>query len=400
MFDFMRHVVPDHAKNLPKELDPFLVAMFEKLGRRPGPRDPTAHLHPAFLHKILKSPLPGARKVTQSENSLHHTVVLGDKHKLDVSKVPDIKSLGTWWRGKSLPTSMKLYLHVLRESFTLEITVAVSLLILSEIYSTHTSRVSANESGQRTNDWEPRPCYRLEYGHSPVSDFGICKGRVQGKTNRVQTWTYYEPKSNTRTSILDPDNHYWLYFRTIKGEEITLDCCSYSLGMETCVDASGCIKRLPETFRNYGSARTPANFRTPQDHDRQTYTLIEEQRFSVMHNTRLHHALSWEVFGGQKEEQHEIVREFITQLQGKPCTMEQEGAVRDYRSSGALILNQVLTGRQWTEWGKPVVYSRDDCFDEGNGKKDEFLRGSPEDKECIPSYHGLLGMFSEAIGFN
>lgn len=60
----------------------------------------------------------------------------------------------------------------------------------------------------------------------------------------------------------------------------------------------------------------------------------------------------------------------------------------------------MLTGRQQTEWRKPVVYSWDDCFDEGNVKRDEFLRWSPEDKESIPAYLGFLGMFNEVMGFN
>jgi len=258
--------------------------------------------------------------------------------------------------------------------------------------------VESHNPGQEP--WERRPCYRMEYGHSPVSDFGICRGRIQGKENRLQTWTYYEPKSNTRITVGDPNNHYWLYFRTIKGEEIILDCCSFSYGMETCVDASHCLKKFPEVFRGYGSARTPASFRTALDKDYQPYDLIEEQRFSVMQNKLLHRALGWELFGGRDTDQHVIVRDFISQVSGRPCTQEEEDRVRDYRMPGALMLNQVLGGKYWKDWARPTVHSRDDMFDPGNLKQDVFTKGSPEDRECEGQFNGLLGMFAEAMGLN
>ncbi|KAF9446355.1 hypothetical protein P691DRAFT_733474 [Macrolepiota fuliginosa MF-IS2] len=397
LFDYLRHRGPKSGEDLPKNLDPFILSKFEQLGLGTRPHKSDFYLHPVFRHKILRAPAPGARKATPSENTLHHNVVLGEKHNVGLSRIPDPAKLSIWWRGKPPLVSIKLYLHALRETFILEITVTISLLLLSEVYSTHLSR-GTSEGGPKT--WKHRPCFRLEYGHSPVSDFGICKGRIRGKTNRVQTWTYYEPKTNTRTTVLDPDNHYWLYFRTIKGEEIILDCCSYSYGMETCVDASGCIKCLPSMFRHHGSARTPANFRTAQDADRQLYTLVEEKRFSVMHNTKLHKALSWEVFGGRREDQHAIVREFMTELQGKPVTLEQEDCVREFRTMGAMMLSQVLLGRHWKDWERPTVHSRDDCFDEGGSKRKEYMKGSPEDETCQTSFSGMLGLFSEALGIN
>lgn len=345
--------------------------------------------------------MPGTRKTTSSENALHHTVVLGDTYDLEISRFPNPDKLSKWWRGRSTPDAMRFYLHVVRETDILEVTVAVSLLLLSEVYSTHMSKPPRSDGlGPDEPKWEPRPCYRLEYGHSPVSDFGICKGRIQGKTNRVQTWTYYHPKTSTRTTLLDPDNHYWLYFRTIKGEEIVLDCCSAAYGMGTCVDASGCIKNLPDMFRDYGSARTPACFHTISDQEDQSHVLIEEKRFSVMQNTLLHGALGWEIFGGRKLDQHVRVREFIKEVQGKPCTPAQEERVQDFRSHGALMLNQVLSGRYWKEWEKPTVYSRDECFDMGNYKRDVFAKGSREDPECTGKLNGLLGLFGEAFGIN
>jgi len=309
--------------------------------------------------------------------------------------------MAEWYRGQALPAAMRLYLQIIRESYILEITVAMALILLSEIYSTRLTREppEPGKVGPGVTSWQPRMCFRLEHGHSPVSDFGICRGRIRGKGNRVQTWTYYDPKNNTRTTVLDPDNHYWLYFRTISGEEVILDCCSYSYGMHTCVDASETIRQLPGLFRDYGSSRTPANLRTAQDQDRQQpYTLIEEKRFSVMQNTKLHGALGWEAFGGRKEDQHAIVREFMNQLNGKPVALEQEERVREYRALGASMLDQILSAKFWKEWGKPVVHRRDDTLDEGKVKTDEFLKGSIDDTTCEGKLTGLMGLFQEAMG--
>lgn len=80
---------------------------------------------------------------------------------------------------------------------------------------------------------------------------------------------------------------------TIKGEDITLDCCSYSLGMHGCIDASTLIKGFPEIFTISGFSRIPAYFHTPQDGGRHPYALVEESRFSVMHNENLRQAYIW-----------------------------------------------------------------------------------------------------------
>jgi hypothetical protein len=378
-------------------MNPFIKGVFENLGmnRRLAAHDPDT-LHPALRHRILKAPKPGSRKATPSENTVHHTVVLGEKYDLQISTAPDARKLAHWWRGRPTMAGMHMFLHAIRESHIFEVTIAVSLILLSEVYSTYMAKSPKDPDVS----WERRGCFRLEYGHSPVSDFGICRGRIEGKASRLQTWTYYESKVNTRTDVLDPNNHYWLYFRTIKGEELFLDCCSFPYGMEGCVDATPCLKDLSSLFRDYGSARTPGCLFAPQRPEEcpNSHSLIEEHRFSVMQNKSLYGALGWELFGGQREEQHSIMRDFMTRVQGKPCTSDQEERVRDYRSFGSMMLGQVLTGKLWKGWGKPTVYSRDDCF-EGSGKESEWVKGSKEDPECGDGkLNGLLGLFSDVLG--
>ena len=396
MFDSLRRLAPTQERNNTVYPDPFIEEMFLKLGRRINP-DPGAGLHPALKHKILRAPMPGSRRATSTESSLHHTIVLGEKYDLQISDLPNLQKLPSWWKGHKTLEGMQMFLHVIRENYIFEVTVAISLLLLSEICSTHMARSSGKPGGPC---WEPRECFRLEYGHSPVSDFGICRGRIQGKANRVQTWTYYNPKAASRTTVLDPNQHYWLYFRTIKGEELILDCCACPYGMEGCVDASPCLKKLPSQFRDCGSARTPAYFYASQRPEEcpNSHALIEEKRFSVMQNSTLYGALGWDLFGGRNKKQHEIIRNFMEDVQGTPSTSSQEDRVRDYRTFGALMLGQVLIGKNWKEWEKPVTYTRDESLDVRNPRRDVFHKGSKSDTECGGKLNGLMGLYSDVMG--
>ncbi|KAF9446357.1 hypothetical protein P691DRAFT_804355 [Macrolepiota fuliginosa MF-IS2] len=449
-----------HQINL-KTFHPFIAYMFEYLRARCAPHHDPDSFHPALRRKILKAPIPGPRKSYPTEKPIHHTIVLGDTHDMQ-----DGRGIPAWFRGPGARAmahedKMKVYHQVIRELFAFELTVAVSLILLSEVYSTYLvckdddydDEDEEYPDPEPTDPWEPRPCFRLEHGKSPISDFGIAKGRIVGSANRVQTYTYYDPKTDTRTMVHDPDNHYWMYFRTIKGEEITLDCAGSSFGMETYVDASHCLGKLPEVLRIKGSARVPADFRTPGLLDsasakKQPYTLVEEHRFSVMHNTSLHEALSTTYI---RETAHgkAIIREFMDMVLSastttpsassptstsipapKRCTVEQEERVYWYRVIGSPMLSQILSGRHWLEWGKTSLH-HDNLWDilkqdsangvNGQGSEgtkrgvDEFLKGSRFDPKCKEflgadaqegggptkgGFEGLWGLVNEGMGLD
>jgi len=172
--------------------------------------------------------------------------------------------------------------------------------------------------------------------------------------------------------------------------------------MEGCVDASPCLKKLPSGFRDWGSTRTPAYFYASQRPEElpNSHALIEEKRFSVMQNSTLYAALGWDLFGGRNVEQHEIVRNFMNEVQGTPPTFAQEERVRDYRTFGALMLGQILVGKNWKEWEKPVTHSRDESLDVRNPKRDVFHKGSKLDKECDGKLNGFMGLYCDAMGMS
>ncbi|KXN92010.1 hypothetical protein AN958_11070 [Leucoagaricus sp. SymC.cos] len=134
-----------------------------------------------------------------------------------------------------------------REVHIRGLTVSISLTLLVETYFPgYPDLVKLSSLSNDVHD--AKPGFRLEYGRSPIRDFGICKGRIRGKSNAVQVWTYKYLDENTSITLTDPDNYYWIYFTTIDGKEIIFDCCNQSFGMVSLVDTSDCVKELPGKF--------------------------------------------------------------------------------------------------------------------------------------------------------
>jgi hypothetical protein len=74
----------------------------------------------------------------------------------------------------------------------------------------------------RITRWRTKAQKRLRYHSSPITDFGISCGSVNVKNQ--DKLNYFSPSDFTFMNGQDPDDHYWIYFTTISGEEVTLDC--------------------------------------------------------------------------------------------------------------------------------------------------------------------------------
>lgn len=374
-----------HQINL-KTFYPFIAYLFDYLRRVADPKNPT---HLSHIRKIVKAPVPRVHRATRSTQMIHHTIVLGEDHVTSDNGV----SLLFWKQHQTkFEDIFKLYYQTIREVWIPELTLAISMTLLAEIYSSDYAQpmeMPVRNAISLPND--PKPCFRLEYGRSPISDFGICRGKIRSKKNCVQVWTYYDPRNRTRTTLADPDNYFWLYFKTIRGEMITLDCCSYSFGMECFIDAGSYIAKLPEHVRAIESARVPAFFQTPQDRHRQPYELVEEARFSVMHTKDLHDALSTRTPHQELPYQKRIIREFISRVLGRQCTPEEEERTRRFRSHVTAAMNEVLSKGYWRDWEKPVVY-RDNLLEGGAGGW-EKLKTLFKDSSTVQAHNERLGLF-------
>lgn len=127
-----------------------------------------------------------------------------------------------WWpKAPHRQTRAKLLKRVIREGYVLPIVVSLGLALLGEMYTT-TSAAGSTE--RRT---------RLKYRSSPIADFGIAKGSAR-VTNQDKL-AYVRLSDGRMTRGQDPDEHYWLYFTTIRGEELILDFGMYTWNMCTFV---------------------------------------------------------------------------------------------------------------------------------------------------------------------
>jgi hypothetical protein len=170
----------------------------------------------------------------------------------------------------------KLFLRFRREGYVLPIITAVCLALLTEMYT-------ATPNGDQHRA-------RLMYRSSPINDFGIAKGRAhvasQGR------FGYMQLNERRMFKGQDPDDHYWIYFTTLKGDDVVLDCAMFTFNVFTSVfDAPylptpGGIspKTVPTTV-------VPAIFGS-REIGRNTPALqSERERFSVLRNSDLHTAV-------------------------------------------------------------------------------------------------------------
>ncbi|KXN89394.1 hypothetical protein AN958_05767 [Leucoagaricus sp. SymC.cos] len=331
-----------------KTFHPFIAYLFTWIRHKMRNDTNVRSTHPGLWHTIIQSPIPGTRKAAQHDQVLRRTAILGRPY-------PDQDfNLRQWAQGSKGPEGANmLYSHIIHEGHTLELTAAVALTLLTEIYATETIETAPSPVGANGKGNHGGPCFRLEYGTSVISDFGICKGKIRGRKYRVQIWTYENLATNESTTVLDPDDHYWLYFKTVTNEEVTLDCNTWSYGMPGTVDASHCTEDLPHSMTIENISALPAYFRTPNSRPQQDYAVTEESRHSVMHDSHLQELLR----SGQSPrismvKDAEKVNLFLAKVYGRTITFEEEEKIFWYRARLSSILNHLLTGEHWTTWGK------------------------------------------------
>ncbi|KAF8588177.1 hypothetical protein K439DRAFT_1613753 [Ramaria rubella] len=126
-----------------------------------------------------------------------------------------------WPKGLTAKIRGKLMRRILREGNVLPIVTVTCIALMLEIYSTTTS-----ESTLRI---------RLRYRSSPIADFGIIAGSA--KVISDDQLAYILPDKSVRMGQ-DPDKHFWIYFRTQKGEEVHLECNMFTFNMCVQVDTA------------------------------------------------------------------------------------------------------------------------------------------------------------------
>jgi hypothetical protein len=283
--------------------------------------------HPALGHIILNKPTPDANVSTLSDGWIANIVELGDPLKTIPS--PDMR----WWPQSPSPyVSMKLFLRIMREGYVLPIMTMISFALLAEIYTTTSTTKSE------------KPRVRLRYRSQPIADFGICRGKA--KVDRSDMLGYFDTKTRTDIHGQDPHEHYWLYFTSVRGEEVTLDLAMFTFNMTTMVAAEPYLPGFPLDW-------VPSFFRerevvrgTPELH-------TEFARRSILRSPAMHRA----VRGSSKKlsaDDQSAIAILMQDLAGRRVSQEEKDFAAELTPIILPELRRVIQTGKWKTWPETV----------------------------------------------
>ena len=298
-----------------------------------GHTHPDKPLHKALTHDIVNAPNPRQRSSRLPDGSAAKVVLLGDPILQSEINTP------IWWpSANSIMVRSKLFRRIWREGFVIPIVTAIAVSLLTEMYKTTYVPASISVDGKAI------PRVRLQHRKSPLTDFGIAKGVADVK--QQDKLAYIQDRSFTKGQ--DPNDHYWLYFTTLNGEEITIELNMYTFNFGMLVDAQPCSSCLdlspPVTY-------VPAFFRDKEMAD-STPDLAEERgRFSVLRNTALHTVATTSKAADPFDQSNlKLICKFMDTLAGRKCTEDEKKhlvtVLKPFRSA----LRNVLTTRAWVQW--------------------------------------------------
>ncbi|KAF7792604.1 hypothetical protein EIP86_003700 [Pleurotus ostreatoroseus] len=139
---------------------------------------------------------------------------------------PDSTNFLNWFpKADCRSVAEKLSKRILFSGHLLPILTALAFSILAEIYTTTSD-----------GDREYRRA-RLKYKTSPIKDFGVAKGAVAVADDHLLAYRKLSDGSIVRGQ--DPNEHYWLWFKTIRDQEVILDLGMFTFDMCTMVETEG-----------------------------------------------------------------------------------------------------------------------------------------------------------------
>lgn len=183
---------------------------------------------------------------------------------------------------------------------------------------------------------------RLRYKSSPISDFGVVVGSAR-VTNEDTLAYQFADRSIYHGQ--DPDNHYWIYFKTIRGEDVLLDCALFTFNL--CTMVNNTEKYLPRL--KHASPFAPAYFRDPDQKKDSLDLYIERRRVSVLRSEMLHQIVSNSA-GGFAGTDVAVITSFMQQLSNKKCTIKESELAHFYAGLHCMEMRSCLQERRWEQW--------------------------------------------------
>ncbi|TCD70547.1 hypothetical protein EIP91_002893 [Steccherinum ochraceum] len=175
-------------------------------------------------YRVVNNASPSAAPIKLPDGREGRLVVFDDRDSTEEDlKDPffcSVKGLDIreWWpHARNGVAALKLWKRILYQGFALPVHTAVAVALLSEMYTTTSSSGTGGPTKRRV---------RLKFCDSLVSDFGLCRGSVQVPAKDRMLFSSMKDRQTYADD--DPNDHYWIYFTALNGEEVFLD-----LGMFT-----------------------------------------------------------------------------------------------------------------------------------------------------------------------
>lgn len=309
---------------------------------------PDKPLHQGVAHVIVNSPNPRQRSSILPDGSAAKLILLGDP----ISRSEF--NIKTWWpSADSDMVRSKLFRRIWREGYVIPIVTAIAVSLLTEMYTTTYIPASASPDGKAKHR------IRLQHRKSPLTDFGIAKGVADVKQQDKLVYGSIRDRKWFMKGQ-DPNDHYWLYFTTLNGEEMTLELNMYTfnfciliLSRPYCMDIFPSFPAVPAFFRDREYAESSPD-------------LVEErQRFSVLHNSTLHKVASDPAESLDKSNV-KLILEFMDTLAGRKCTEDERRLLEIILKPFRIGFRHVIATQAWSKWPRtPEMSIEDDPEDPG-----------------------------------
>lgn len=215
--------------------------------------------HPAILHRIINAPNPipwGAAEHIPGTGDKAILVRLGDP-------IPEQQgnTLNWWPMAASINVCGKLYRRIMLEGWAFHTHFATAFALLDQFCA----------YGE----------FRLRCRTSPISDFGLAHGSFRATEENQLAYILLD---GTVRRGQNPNDHWWIWFKTARGEELILDFGTFTWNLAVMVHVANHMKGTPlvwapATFINRNLAGVPGI----------EILYTEDRRLSVLRDPELGH---------------------------------------------------------------------------------------------------------------
>ncbi|KAJ3558685.1 hypothetical protein NM688_g773 [Phlebia brevispora] len=298
--------------------------------------------HFALQYRIVNNPSPSNLPIKCEDDWTAKVLIVDDRAEPLSWTQSNTTSFLAWCpKAESEAVAKKLFKRIFYDGHVLPILTAIAFSILAEMYTTTSG---ADRKNRRV---------RLQYSTSPIADFGIARGAVAVDDEHLFAFCRRSDRSITRGQ--DPKNHYWLWFKTIRNQEIILDLSMLPFDMCTLVATE---EYVPSSV--FGEFQVdplvPALFydREMRKESRQApikaqlHNTKESIRVSALYDEDLEEAVAYSHDRANYYPADEAcIGKFMARVAGKEVTKEERKLAYDFTNLFGGLLEKNLRLRVW-----------------------------------------------------